>query len=168
MNRIVLTVATMAALTAGAVALTGSSHAAATAAPRLNEVIVPAPLVRVHVAPAPIVVAAPAPAPVTTTTAPAPVVAAPASTPVTTPAPAPAPAPASVTLAPVPMPAQGVPTESQTCFVTWTGPQVDGGTGQPVQGQYGGNCATANAMAALHPGAVVTIRTDGMNTTTAT
>lgn len=174
MKRIVLTIATMAALTTGAVALSGSSHAAATAAPPVNEVIVPAPPVRVHVVPAPVVVAAPAPPPVTTTpvtatvttpAAPAPVV---ATAPVVTPAPTSAPAPAPVSLPNQPVPPLGVPAEVQSCSVTWTGPQTDPESGQTVivDGGYGGSCDQANAMAQLHPGAIVTVVTNGMDTAT--
>ena len=170
MKRIILAVATMAALTTGAVALGGGSHAAATAAPPVNEVIVPAPPVRVHVAPTPTVVAAPATPPVTTTPTPAPVVVATlAPAPVTTtPAPAPTPVPAPVSLANQPVPPQGVPAEVQSCSVTWTGPQTDPESGQTVMvnGGYGGSCVQANAMAELHPGAVVTVVTNGMDTAT--
>lgn len=167
MKRIILTVATLAALTTGAVVL-GSGHAAATAAPPVNETIVPAPPPRIHVAP-PVVVAAPAPAPVPSTPAPPPITAPPAPTPsvatppIVTPAPTPAPDPAPVTLPSQPQPAPGVPTEVEDCFVSWTGPQIDASTGKPVVGAYGGTCDVAYGEAALHPGAVVTVVTSPMN-----
>ncbi len=67
-----------------------------------------------------------------------------------------------------PVPPLGVPAEVQSCSVTWTGLQVDAQTGQTVQISevYGGSCVQANAMAQLHPGAVVTIVTNGMDTAT--
>ena len=56
----------------------------------------------------------------------------------------------------------------QACSVTWTGPQTDPESGQivMVNGGYGGSCVQANAMAELHPGAVVTVVTNGMDTAT--
>lgn len=64
--------------------------------------------------------------------------------------------PTEPTAVPGPQPySPGVTTAVTTCLATWPEPNNPGPNGEPTEGGYQGDCATADQMAALNPGSTV-------------